>query len=172
MMIFYISGAIAIMATLMAITRLNAVHALLYFIVSLLSVAVIFFILGAPFVAALEVIIYAGAIMVLFVFVVMMLNLGPQAIEQERSWLNPRIWIGPAILALILTVELTYLLLTNAGGLPGLKLVGPKAVGIALFGPYVLGVELASVLLLAGLVGAYHLGRRGEKMEEASGGGS
>ena len=54
----------------------NAVHALLYLVVSLLAVAVVFFTLGAPFVAALEVIIYAGAIMVLFVFVVMMLNLG------------------------------------------------------------------------------------------------
>ncbi len=168
--VFYISAITAIIATLLAITRLNTVHALLYFIVSLLAVAVIFFVLGAPFVAALEVIIYAGAIMVLFVFVVMMLNLGPQAIEQERSWLNPKIWIGPAVLALVLVVELIYLL-TNAGGLSGVKPVGPKAVGISLFGPYVLGVELASVLLLAGLVGAYHLGRR-ESTEKAPGGGS
>jgi NADH-quinone oxidoreductase subunit J len=53
----------------MAITRLNAMHALLYLMVSLLAVAVVFFTLGAPFVAALEVIIYAGAIMVLFIFV-------------------------------------------------------------------------------------------------------
>ena len=63
----------------------NAVHALLYLIVSLLAVAVVFLALGAPFVAALEVIIYAGAIMVLFVFVMMMLNLGPRTVEQERA---------------------------------------------------------------------------------------
>ena len=67
------------LATLRVITHTRAVHALLYFIVSLLAVAVIFYVLGAPMAAALEVIIYAGAIMVLFVFVVMMLNLGPQA---------------------------------------------------------------------------------------------
>ncbi len=65
----------------LAITRLVAVHALLYLIVSLLAVAVVFYTMGAPLVAALEVIIYAGAIVVLFVFVVMMLNLGTQARE-------------------------------------------------------------------------------------------
>ena len=68
---FYLSGAVAVAATLMAVTRASAVHALLYLIVSLLAVAIIFFVLGAPFVAALEVIIYAGAVMVLFVFVIM-----------------------------------------------------------------------------------------------------
>ena len=99
---FYICAAVAIVSTLMVITRVNAVHALLYFIVSLLAVGVIFFILGAPFVAALIIIINAGAIMVLFVFVIMMLNLGPQTAEQERSWLNLRMWVGPAILAAIL----------------------------------------------------------------------
>ena len=93
--LFYISAVIAVMSTAMAITKLNAVHALLYLIVSLLAVAVIFFCLGAPFVAALEIIIYAGAIMVLFVFVIMMLNLGPHATPQEKHWLDPAIWIGP-----------------------------------------------------------------------------
>lgn len=156
---FYISAAIAIISTVLAITRLHPVHALLYFIVSLLAVAVIFFVLGAPFVAALEVIIYAGAIMVLFVFVIMMLNIGPLAIDQERQWLHPKAWIGPSLLSLLLIVELIYLL-SYTKGIPGLRVVGPKQVSLALFGPYVLGVELSSILLLAGLVGAYHLGRR------------
>ena len=62
----------------------------------------IFFTLGAPFIAALEVIIYAGAIMVVFVFVVMMLNLGAQAVAQERQWLSPGMWIAPGILTAIL----------------------------------------------------------------------
>src|SRR5919197_6637605 len=96
---FYLAAAVAVVATLMVITRLNAVHELLYLIVSLLAIALIFYILGAPFAAALEVIIYAGAIVVLFVFVVMMLNLGEIAAAQERQWLPPRIWIGPTILA-------------------------------------------------------------------------
>jgi NADH-quinone oxidoreductase subunit J len=144
----------------MVVTRLNAVHALLYLIVSLLSVALVFFALGAPFVAALEVIIYAGAIMVLFVFVMMMLNLGPQTVEREREWFSLRVWGGPSVLIAILLAELIYLL-AQAGVQPaGAVSVGPKEVGIALFGPYLLGVELASMVLLAGLVGAYHLGRR------------
>ena len=169
--VFYLSAVVAVVATLMVITRLNAVHALLYLIVSLLSVAVIFFVLGAPFVAALEVIVYAGAIMVLFVFVIMMLNLGPQTVERERSWLLPSMWIGPTILTLILAGELVYCVLQDkTHGLMGTSVVGPKQVGITLFGPYLLGVELASMLLLAGLVGAYHLGRRDPEEKQDKGG--
>jgi NADH-quinone oxidoreductase subunit J len=157
---FYLAAAVAMASTIMVITRLDAVHALLYLIVSLLSVAVIFFTLGAPFVAALEVIVYAGAIIVLFVFVVMMLNLGPEAVAQERQWLQPRVWIGPTILAVILAAELFYLLAYPGGALTGTRQVEPKEVGITLFGPYLIGVELAAMLLLAAMVGAYHLGRR------------
>jgi len=159
--VFYISVAVAILATLMVITRLNAVHALLYLIVSFFSVALIFFALGAPFVAALEIIIYAGAIMVLFVFVMMMLNLGPRSIEQESLWLKPKMWIGPSILGVVLISELIYLMVSAGGAaISSTEEITPRQVGIALFGHYAIGVELASMLLLAGLVGAYHLGRR------------
>lgn len=158
---FYISAGVAVVSTVLAITRLNAVHALLYVILSLMSVAVIFFTLGAPFVAALEVIIYAGAIMVLFIFVVMMLNLGPEATDQERAWFDRRMWYGPAILAAILMAQLVYILATGTGEPTSGAIVAPKEVSISLFGPYLIGVQLASLLLLAGLVGAYHVGRRG-----------
>ncbi len=158
-LLFYLSAMIAVISTFMVITRKSAVHALLYLIVSLLAVAFIFFTVGAPFVAALEVIIYAGAIMVLFVFVIMMLNLGAQAARQESRWLTPGIWIGPSILTTVLAVELVYLFAAEPAALSAAVLIGPKQVGIALLGPYVLGVELASMLLLAGLIGAYHLGR-------------
>ncbi|HTF99966.1 MAG TPA: NADH-quinone oxidoreductase subunit J [Nitrospirota bacterium] len=156
--LFYISAAVAVVSTLLVVTRTHAVHALLYLVVSLLSLGVIFFVLGAPFVAALEVIIYAGAIMVLFVFVIMMLNLGAQAAEHEQQLFEPGVWIGPSILCAVLVVELLYLL-TSARQPVSAAPIAPKLVGIALFGPYVIGVELASMLLLAGLVGAYHLGR-------------
>jgi NADH-quinone oxidoreductase subunit J len=157
---FYLAGAVAIFATFMVITRLNAVHALLYMILSLLSVAIVFYTLGAPFVAALEVIIYAGAIMVLFVFVVMMLNLGPQATQQERAWLDPKSWLLPSALSLGLMAVLAYALLQGSRqGFVG-GVVSPQEVSFALFGPYLLAVELASILLLAGLIGAFHLGRR------------
>ena len=115
----------------MVITQRRAVHALLYLILSLLAIALIFFTLGAPFVAALEVIIYAGAIMVLFVFVIMMLNLGGQAAEQERHWLGPATWIGPGILAAILLAEVVYVLGAAAPGTAARRSaeIGPHAVG-------------------------------------------
>ncbi len=167
---FYVAAVVALLATLLAVTRKSAVHALLYLIVSLLSVAVVFYVLGAPFAAALEVIVYAGAIMVLFIFVVMLLNLGPRAEEQERLWLSPTVWIGPGFLALVMIAEVVVLLLASPAGSVATR-VGPVRVGAALYGPYVLGVELASFLLLAGLVGAYHLGRTREGEHGMQGGG-
>jgi NADH-quinone oxidoreductase subunit J len=156
---FYAAGAIALVATFMVVTRANAVHALLYLIVSLLSIAIIFYQLGAPFVAALEAIIYAAAIMVVFIFVMMMLNLGPRTVQQERIWLASTVWVGPSILALILAAELIYTLAMSTPIQTGFALVTPKQVGQRLFGGYFIGFELASLLLLAGLVGALHLAR-------------
>ncbi|MFN2223622.1 MAG: NADH-quinone oxidoreductase subunit J [Candidatus Promineifilaceae bacterium] len=152
---FYVSAVVAIAATGLVIVQRNAVHALLYLIVSLLAVGLVFFTLGAPFAAALEVITYAGAIMVLFLFVIMLLNL--ESVEGRRSFSVK--WLGPIILTILLFVDLVYLLVSGNQGMTGTA-TSPTQVGQALFGPYLLGVELASMLLLAGLVGAYHLGRR------------
>jgi len=158
-LVFYVAAFVALVATVLTVTGRNPVHALLYLIVSLLAVAVIFFVFGAPFAALLEVIVYAGAIMVLFVFVVMMLNLGDAA-QQEARLLEPRIWIGPGVLALLLLAEMMWLLATGSPATSALGTeVTVKQVGIALYGPYLLAVELASMLLLGALVAAYHLGR-------------
>jgi NADH-quinone oxidoreductase subunit J len=157
---FYLAGIVAISATILAITNTNPVHALLYLIVSLLAVAMVFFSIGAPFAGILEVIVYAGAIMVLFVFVVMMLNLGQAISEQERRWLTPKAWAGPAALSAVLMFELVQVLSPHEGAHAiGAQVIDARAVGIALFGPYLLVVELASMLLLAALVAAYHLGK-------------
>lgn len=162
--LFYIAASVTVLATLRVITHLHAVHALLYLIVSLIALAVIFYLLGAPFAAALEVIVYAGAIMVLFIFVVMLLNQGPLTVEQERRWLSPGIWIGPSLLALVLLGEVFYIIMTGPAPSHDLVNVQPKEVAIRLYGPYVIVVELASMLLLAGLIGAYHMGsRRGKE---------
>lgn len=97
--------------------------------------------------------------MVLFVFVMMMLNQGPLSTELERKWLEPRLWIGPGVLSLILLLELLWALFLAPPRIQRqeLQVISPEQVGAALFGPYVLGVELASMLLLSGLIGAYHL---------------
>lgn len=160
---FYFAAAIALIASVRVVTNTNPVHALLNLVVSLLAVAMIFFAVGAPFAAALEMIVYAGAIMVLFVFVVMILNLGAVIDEQERKWLSPRAWIGPSVLSLALLIELIITIKPNVETLISITTVGPKEVGIALFGPYVLAVELASMLLLAAMVAAWHLGRDADK---------
>lgn len=158
---FFIASAVAVVATLLAIVNPNPVHGLLYLIVSLLAVATLFFIFGAPFAGILEIIVYAGAILVLFVFVVMMLNLGPSTTEQERRWLKPSTWGAPAILCAVLLFELLRLIHGHDALIPaGTATVGAKAVGAALYGPYLLAVELASMLLLAALVAAFHIGRQ------------
>ena len=157
--LFYLAAFIALLATIAALTRANATHALIYLIVSLLAVAVMFFLMGAPFAAALEVVIYAGAIMVLFVFVIMMLNLGDTGEAREHQWLAGRNWFVPGCMAALLLLEM-LLVLNNANGVTSGTAVSPKAVGMTLFGPYLLAVEIASMLLLSALVGAYHLGRR------------
>ena len=177
--LFFIAAAVAVVATGMVITRTKAIHALLYLVVSFLALAVVFYVLGAPFIAALEVIIYAGAIMVLFLFALMLINPGRSDEAREREWLRPRAWILPSVLAALLLFEVIYLLAAGEvpGGMAGADGVAQapdaaaqvKVVGIALFGPYLLGVELASVLLLAGLVAAHRLTQDPEGTEAGGG---
>jgi NADH-quinone oxidoreductase subunit J len=162
--VFYISSAVAILTTLMVITRFHPVHALLYLIVSFLSIGTIFLSLGAPFIAVLEVIIYAGAIMVLFIFVVMMLNLGKETREQERQWLKPKVWVGPSIFALVLLAEMVFLLTRPQSIAMQIKVVDPRQVALSLYGPYIIALELAGFLLMAGIVGAAHIGKQKKKI--------
>ncbi|HTX89178.1 MAG TPA: NADH-quinone oxidoreductase subunit J [Bacteroidales bacterium] len=161
--IFYIAAAVAVVSTFLAITGRNAIHALLFLILSLLSISVIFYILGAPFIAALEVIIYAGAIMVLFIFVIMMLNIGQEK-GMEKKWMHPRMWVIPSLLAFILLLDFVFMLYTLKQQPFIGRIVLPKEVGISLFTTYLLGVEISGMLLLAGIVGAYHLGRQKKKV--------
>ncbi|WP_063656932.1 NADH-quinone oxidoreductase subunit J [Candidatus Arsenophonus triatominarum] len=156
---FYVAGLVAIWATLRIITHTNLVHALLYLIVSLLALSIVFFSVGSYFAGALEIIVYAGAIMVLFVFVVMMLNLGKSVVDQERAWLQPKVWIGPAILSVVLLSVIIYAIVSIKHSQIKGQMISAKEVGMSLFGPYLLAVELISLLLLAGLVVAFHIGR-------------
>jgi NADH-quinone oxidoreductase subunit J len=161
--LFYIASFVAILATILALTRYHPVHALLYLVVSFLAVAMIFLSLGSPFVAVLEIIIYAGAIIVLFIFVVMMLNLGKDTALQEKRWLQPRVWLVPSLLTLLLLVEMVLLLL-RGGELPmQVSVVAPRNVSLSLYGEYIIAVELAGFLLMAGVVGAAHIGKHTKK---------
>lgn len=157
---FYLSGLVAVLSTVGMITGTNPVHALLYLIVSLMAVALVYFALGAPFAGALEIIVYAGGIMVLFVFAVMILHVRADT-ERELTWTHPRYWVGPSLLALVLLGALLALLRQGGAGetIDG-ELISARAVGLTLFGPWLMVVELSAILLLAALVTASHVGRR------------
>ncbi len=151
--LFYVSGAIAVIAALMVVTRRNAMHALVNLIVSFLAVAGVFWTLGAPFAAVLQVLVYAGAIMVLFVFAVMILNVG----QDRQPGGSPAAWIVPVVLCAVLLVQ--FVVAVSGQDQAGQReVVSPAAVGANLFTTYAIGVEIASVLLLAGLVAAFHYG--------------
>ncbi|MGD8328418.1 MAG: NADH-quinone oxidoreductase subunit J [Acidobacteriota bacterium] len=158
--VFYIASAFAVVAAFLAVTRSNALHAVLYLVLSLFALAIDFLALGAPFIAALEIVVYAGAIVVVILFVMMMVAGATVATERERRWLPPRAWIMPSMLALALAALTIASLTTGGGDAIEATTVGPREVGAALFTTYLIGVELASVLLLAGLAGAYYLGAR------------
>jgi NADH-quinone oxidoreductase subunit J len=177
-LLFYVSGTIAVLASLFVVTNKNAVHALLYLVVSLLALAMCFYLLGAPFAAALQIIVYAGAIMVLFVFAVMIFNINQSDIDREKKWLTWQSWVGPSILAMVLLGEIVFVILfqqnwgSGSSSVAQVELVDARAVGSLLFGPYLLAVEIASFLLLAGLVGGYHLAKELPKGANKHGGSS
>ncbi len=154
--IFYILGIIILAATLMAITRRQAIHAVVYLTLSFIATGLIFYLLGAPFLALLEIIIYAGAIMILFLFIVMMVS------PAERSW-ESRVtqWV-PAILLAGITVGIAaVMVIWDPAGAAPLKTLtaSPLTLGRFLFEKHWFQVEIASFLLLVALVGTLYLGR-------------
>ncbi len=157
--LFYILAATALAATGLCITRRNPVHAVIYLVNAFFALALIFYLLGAPLVAAWEVIIYAGAIMVLFLFIIMMLELAPTQEPRGPGWLR---WGPVVLLSLVLLVCMVLLMAlepTGADGVPGYY-ASPRVFGYALFKQYALAVEVVSFQLLFAAVGAYYVGRR------------
>ncbi|EDP99432.1 NADH-quinone oxidoreductase subunit J family protein [Shewanella benthica] len=167
--IFCISAAVAIISALLTVSAHNVVHALLYLVTMMLAIALIFFMLGSPFAAALQIIVYAGAVMVLFVFVTMMLHQGERSLAAERQLFNPQVAKGPLILSALLVIELILLSLGSVGlhqeiltgSLPVDQTV--KQLAIQLFGSYRVLVVLAAIMLLAALVSAIHITKQGNK---------
>jgi len=156
--LFYILGFIMLAATLLCITRRNPVHAVIYLVAGFFALALMFYLLGAPLAAAWQIIVYAGAIMVLFLFIIMMLGMAPQETPEGPGW---RRW-GPLVLLSASLMVCTVLLIMQdpaAGKEIGDFYLAPQAVGESLFGRYVLAVEMVSFQLLFATIGAYLLGR-------------
>ncbi|MFZ2448205.1 MAG: NADH-quinone oxidoreductase subunit J [Syntrophobacteraceae bacterium] len=154
--IFYVLATVIVAATAMAITRKNLVHAIVYLLQSFFATAVLFYMLGAPVLAALEVIIYAGAIMVLFLFIVMTLIGGETAAAHRR-----RQWIFPGILGVVSLAAAGFLIFEAPAMDTGLApaTVAPLVFGEYLFSKYWLPIEMVSFLLFVALAGALYLGR-------------
>lgn len=157
-LLFYILAAVAIIATVLAISERHPVHAIVYLVTSFFSLAAIFFLLAAPLVAMFEVIIYAGAIMVLFLFVIMMLDPG-RADEARRPalvhWLPALVLVTVILLSLLVAASVQPTGFPVAGPLPGVK-----EFSRLLFQRYGLVIEIISMQLLFAVVGALYLGRK------------
>ena len=163
--IFYILALVILVNTGLAITRRNLVHAVIYLVFSFFGSAMLFYLLGAPLLAVLEVIIYAGAIMILFLFIIMMVKMDS---NQERQY--PLNQLLPAALISVLYLLLGALLISTD---PDSKITltmaqaMPQDFAKYLFERHWLSIEIVSLLLLIALVGALHLGRRKGKEKVA-----
>ncbi len=158
--LFIVFGAFAVIGALGTITRKNVIHALLLLVFTFLNVAGIFFLTQAYFVAMIQILVYAGAIMVLFVFVIMFLNL--RTFQEEEQTHRRQRWIA-LVLAVLVLVEFVVVLagitFTSAkGGFSPAQVDAAggnsKAFGEALFNNMLLPFEVASVILLVAMVGA------------------
>jgi NADH-quinone oxidoreductase subunit J len=160
--IFYGLAAIILVSTVLAITQRLLIHAVVYLILSFFATGLLFYLLGAPFLAALEIIIYAGAIMVLFLFIVMTLPMEP---PERRSKETLGQWLPVVILSVISFFVAGILIFEAPGSEVSLNtgMATPATFGQFVFKTYWLPVEIASFLLLIGLVGALYLGRRESK---------
>jgi NADH-quinone oxidoreductase subunit J len=155
--LFYIIAAVVVAATAVAVTRRNLVHAVVYLIFSYLGTAMLFYLFGAPLLAALEVIIYAGAIMVLFLFVVIMIK-----VESHQELLFPLSQWAPAAVFSSLYVLVTFLMV-RAHGEPDTPLsmlwAAPRDYALYVFQHHWFFIEVVSLLLLVALMGALRLGK-------------
>jgi len=160
--IFYVLAAIILVTTGLAITRRNLVHVVMYLVFSFFGSAMMFYLFGAPLLAVLEVIIYAGAIMILFLFIIMMVK-----VEASEEPLFPiQQWLPIVLIGVVYLIIGAGIVSSAPGSQVTLEiaLAKPKAFGEYLFQRHWLVIEIVSLLLLIALVGALYLGHK--KSEE------
>jgi NADH-quinone oxidoreductase subunit J len=180
--LFYVLGTLAVVASLLVIGQKNPIHSVLWLILSFGGLSGLYILLDAPFVAVIQIIIYAGAIMVLFLFVVMLLNAGREDTDEDEASPVPMhrsaMRFG-VVLSALLVVELVWALVSagTLGGVFGAPAALPQAVssvrtiGRALFTDYAFAFEVTSILILVAMVGAVVLARReSPKPAESTGG--
>lgn len=161
LILFFFLATVAVLSALGMLFSANAVYAALFLILNFGTVAVFYLLLSAPFIALAQVTVYAGAIMVLFLFVIMLLG-AERTGRTPASW-----WLQPLALSLgvILLIEALYIVISQRGSLPPPGNVaaaygGPVVIGEVLFRQYLLPFEVTSILLLVAMIGAIVLSRR------------
>ena len=162
-LIFLIFAALAVASSLVVVVHRSPVYATLSLVVTLFSVAVLFVLLGAPFLGALQILIYAGAIVVLFLFVIMLLNLQKASAESEHR--GAQLWVAlPGALLFVAMLGLVFLQTWRASAPPlqplTADLVSLKGLATALFTDYLLPFEIVGLLLLVAVIGATVAARR------------
>ncbi len=171
LIVFLVLSLVAIATALGMLFSRNAVYSALFLVLNFVTVAVFYLLLGAPFIAMSQITVYAGAIMVLFLFVIMLLGAENLASANTLPWQRPL----AAILSLVLVVESVYLIISRAQ--PGMDISAPeaslntmdslRAMAMTLFDKYLLPFEVTSILLLVAMVGAIVLTKQ-EKGEQKS----
>jgi NADH-quinone oxidoreductase subunit J len=168
MIAFYALAAVAVGASLLVIAQRNPIYSVLLLIASFGALSGLYVLLDAPFVAVIQIIVYAGAIMVLFLFVVMLLNAPHEETEHDRR-VHPLLRAGPlgfgVVLALALAGELGWALVRGheSGAFAGGSVSSVRSIGRLLFTDYAFQFEVTSVLILVAMVGAVVLARREQR---------
>jgi len=168
--LFYVFGSLAVISALLVITRHNVVHSAMALAVTLLSVAGIFLTLQAEFLAGVQVIVYVGGILVLFVFVIMLISVNRAITERQFN----RQWMLATLTASVLIIEFAYVIYQGKDSFrlppavaPTIPVAGnTELVGTALYTNYLLPFEIASILLLVAIVGAVMLSKKKTQTED------
>ena len=164
--VFYVLATVILGSAMLMVTSRNMVHSVIWMVVSFIGVGGLFIFLQAEFVAAVQILVYAGGIVVLFLFVIMLVNLD----DLHQSEYLHRQWLPATILVLLVAAEIVFLVwgseasLTSAPDQADIVLRGlggnTETVGLALYREYLLPFEVASVLLLVAMIGAIYLAKK------------
>jgi NADH-quinone oxidoreductase subunit J len=160
--LFYAIGAGMLGMGVFVITSRNPVNSAMFLVALFFGMAALFVVLGAYFLAAVQILVYAGAIMVLFLFAIMFLNLAEE-IRRRLRWFS---LVNGVLLVFLLALQFALLMVANRAGGAGTESVLPgttKDIGRLLFSSYLVPFETASVLLLAAIIGAFVLAHKEEK---------
>lgn len=163
---FWIIASITVISAVLMVASRNLVHSVVYMVISFVAIGALFIQLQAEFVAAVQILVYAGGIVVLFLFVVMLVNLGE---VNQIEYLHQQ-WLPATVLALLLTAEIGFLLWGNGAALRGAperaemvlrgEIGNTETLGMMLYTDYLFPFEVASLLLLVAMIGAIYMSRK------------